>query len=83
VIRSSGYGPLADRFDVIATVYIGLGDREATFGWLEEAYPGTLHRAVVPRLWTRFEPVRDDQRYGQPLRRIDLSADVSASPVKG
>jgi hypothetical protein len=54
----------------IATVQLGLGDRDATFAQLEHAVEthagGLVFLAVDPR----YDPVRQDPRFQSLLRRI-------------
>ena len=56
----------------IATVYLGLGETDATFAWLERAYEtrasALLYLAVDPR----YDAVRSDPRFGDLVRRIGL-----------
>jgi eukaryotic-like serine/threonine-protein kinase len=57
----------------VALIYVGLGDREQTFHWLEEAY-----RVRDDWLSEQFssepawDPIRSDQRYKSLLRRMNL-----------
>jgi hypothetical protein len=60
----------------IAVVYLGLGDREATFAWLEKAYRAHSTALVYLAVDPRFDEVRDDQRFGELLRRIGLPTNV-------
>jgi hypothetical protein len=63
----------------MATVYLGLGDTDATFTWLERAVQtrasALLYLAVDPR----YDPVRSDPRFADLVRRIDLPQ-VAAPP---
>jgi tetratricopeptide (TPR) repeat protein len=56
----------------IASVYIGLGDRDKAFEWLERDFQ--VHRPTLMemRLELEFRSVRDDPRYKDLLRRMNL-----------
>ncbi|HEX6433485.1 MAG TPA: protein kinase [Gemmatimonadales bacterium] len=62
----------------IAIVYLGLGDREATFAWLEKAYQAHATALVYLAVDPRFDTVRDDPRFGKLLRRIGLPTNVES-----
>jgi serine/threonine-protein kinase len=57
----------------IATGYLGLGNLDAMFAWLDSAYaardPGLVTNLNSSRLW---DPVRTDPRFGQLLARMGL-----------
>ena len=57
----------------IATIYIGLGEKERAFEWLEREYNdrsgGFTHIKVDPR----FDPLRSDPRFGDLLVRVGLA----------
>jgi serine/threonine-protein kinase len=57
---------------LIAVVYVGLGDKERAFGWLDKA----CQDRSSPLMWLKveplFEPLRDDPRFQDLLRRIGL-----------
>jgi TolB-like protein/Flp pilus assembly protein TadD len=65
----------------IATVQLGLGDRDATFALLEHAVQthagGLVFLAVDPR----YDPVRRDPRFQNLLRRIGFPDSLSATPA--
>jgi tetratricopeptide (TPR) repeat protein len=57
----------------LAIVYVGLGDKDLAFAWLERAYAersafDLMTLAVEPRL----DPLRDDVRFQNLLRRMNL-----------
>jgi serine/threonine-protein kinase len=60
----------------IAIVYLGLGDREATFAWLEKAYQVHATALVYLAVDPRFDTVREDRRFEELLRRIGLPTNV-------
>jgi tetratricopeptide (TPR) repeat protein len=51
----------------IAAVYAGLGDKEQAFAWLEKI-KHTRFVATI-RIDQRFDPLRDDPRFADLLRR--------------
>ena len=56
----------------IAEVYLGLGDKDRAFVWLERAID--QRDLEVTLLWdSPFEPLRSDPRYAQLLRRMKLA----------
>jgi TolB-like protein/tetratricopeptide (TPR) repeat protein len=75
---------IAKRQDVpaavqIALVYVGLGDKDQAFAWLEKAYEArepTLPGITGPR----FDSLRSDPRYTDLLRRVGLSGRDIATP---
>ncbi len=56
----------------IAFVYVVLGDKEKTFEWLEKAFQ--VRDSDLPRFWLgpTFDPIRDDPRYKDLLKRMGL-----------
>ncbi len=56
----------------IAVVYIGLGDKDLTFEWLEKAYRD--HSPWLPWLKVdpRFDSLHGDSRYRDLRRRMGL-----------
>lgn len=49
-----------------------LGDKEKTFEWLEKAFQ--VRDSDLPRFWLgpTFDPIRDDPRYNDLLKRMHL-----------
>ena len=67
------------RPDVIALIYVSLGDREAAFRWLDSAYearPYPLIRLTTNRRW---DPIRADPRFAALVKRIGLRPVTPAS----
>jgi hypothetical protein len=57
---------------LFAVVYAGLGDKDQTFAWLDK----TLQERSVFLIWLKvepqFDPLRDDPRFQDLLKRIGL-----------
>ena len=58
----------------IALIYVTLGEKDQAFRWLEVAY-GPPNHPYLPwiRCYPEFKPLRDDPRFGDLLRRMNLS----------
>jgi len=54
----------------IAWVYIGLGNKDRAFEWLEKAYEERAARLVYLKVERGFDPLRSDKRFDDLLRRI-------------
>jgi hypothetical protein len=52
--------------------YSGLADREQTLIWLEQAYKEQSLIMLFLRVHPVFDPVRDDPRFKDLLRRVGL-----------
>jgi tetratricopeptide (TPR) repeat protein len=55
---------------VIAMVYIGLGERDEAFAWIEKAYEGRSTALVWFKTDPLWDTLRSDPRYRDLLRRI-------------
>ena len=55
-----------------ALVYIGLGDRERAFEWLEKALEDRSWDVMMLKVDPRFDGLHADQRFGNLLRRMGL-----------
>ena len=55
----------------IASIYVGLGDKDQAFAWLEKDLEnhGTVY---MIKAWPYWDPLRSDPRYQELLRRIGL-----------
>jgi TolB-like protein/Tfp pilus assembly protein PilF len=57
----------------VAEVYVGLGDRQIAFEWLEKAY--AQHDDSLPailKVSPRFDPLRSDPRFQDLMHRVGL-----------
>jgi TolB-like protein/Tfp pilus assembly protein PilF len=58
----------------IAITYSGLGDCDATVGWLEKAYQARGKGINIIGADPLFDPCRSDSRFAAILKRLNLSA---------
>ena len=56
----------------IALMYVGLGETEQAFEWLEKAYEDRTGELVYIDVVHQFDPLRSDPRFQDLLRRIGL-----------
>ncbi len=56
----------------IAGIYVGLGDKDKAFEWLEKDFQVRNGKLPEIRWQVPFEPLRDDQRYKDLLKRMEL-----------
>ena len=57
---------------LFAIVYLGLGDKEQTFAWLEKAFQDRSIFLIWLKVEPQFDSLRDDARFQDLLRRINL-----------
>jgi len=57
---------------LFAVVYAGLGDKDQTFAWLEKAFQDRSFFLIWLKVEPLFDPLRDDSRFQDLLRRIGL-----------
>jgi serine/threonine protein kinase/tetratricopeptide (TPR) repeat protein len=57
-----------------AFIYMGLGDREQAFVYLEKAYQERSTWLMWIKVDPRFDPLRSDPRFADLLRRMNLSS---------
>jgi len=55
-----------------AIVYIGLGDKDQAFAWLDKAYEERANRRAYLKFEPTWDPIRPDPRFDELLRRIGL-----------
>jgi hypothetical protein len=53
--------------------YLGLGDREQVFVWLEHAYQEQSNILQFAKIHPYFDPVRNDPRFVDLIRRVGLN----------
>ena len=54
----------------IAPIYVGLGDKDKAFEWLEKDFQARNGKLVEIRWQLQFEPLRDDPRFKDLFRRM-------------
>ncbi len=57
----------------IALIYVGLGNKEQAFAWLEKAYQERARRLWALKVNPSWDMLRSDPRFADLLRRIGLS----------
>jgi TolB-like protein/Tfp pilus assembly protein PilF len=67
--RQSGYVPAG----AFVNAYLGLGDYDQAFVWMEQAYQEQSNILQFAKVHPFFDPVRQDPRFQDLLRRIGLS----------
>jgi len=55
-----------------AMIYIGLGEREQAFAWLEKAYDERAWQLGFLKVEPIFDPLRPDSRFTDLMRRVNL-----------
>jgi hypothetical protein len=53
-------------------VYIGLGDKEQAFVWLEKAFQERSNYVAFLKVFPLLDPIRSDPRFNDLVRRIGL-----------
>jgi serine/threonine-protein kinase len=56
----------------VATIHVGLGERDQAFEWLERALKERAYGLVFLPTDPRFDPVRGDPRFAAVMRRVGL-----------
>ena len=54
----------------IALVYVGLGDKDQAFDWLQKAYEERSSRLTWLKVEPKFDSLRSDPRFAQLLQRV-------------
>ena len=57
----------------LARIYVGLGDKEQAFSYLEKAAEDRFGFLYDLRFTSHFDPLRDDPRFEKLLRGINLT----------
>jgi TolB-like protein/Flp pilus assembly protein TadD len=63
-----GYVPAA----AFVNAYLGLGENERAFVWLEEAYKEQSNMLQFVKVHPYFDPIRSDPRFAELIRRVGL-----------
>jgi tetratricopeptide (TPR) repeat protein len=58
--------------DDFALIYVGLGNRDKAFAWLNRAYEEHSFGLAFLKVEPRFDPLRSDARFQDLLRRMGL-----------
>jgi tetratricopeptide (TPR) repeat protein len=58
----------------IAGIYVGLGDSDRAFEWLEKAYSDRSEWLPYLNIEHMFEPIRDDPRFGELVEKVGLNS---------
>ncbi len=66
--NQAGYVPAA----AFVNAYLGLGENEEAFAWLEQAYKEQSNILLWLRVHPYFDPLRDDPRFKNLLDRVGL-----------
>jgi tetratricopeptide (TPR) repeat protein len=67
--QQKGYIPAA----AFVNAYLGLGDKEQAFAWLERGYQERSSILLFLKVHPFFDPIRDDPRFADLLRRVGLN----------
>ncbi|MGH9502890.1 MAG: tetratricopeptide repeat protein [Terriglobales bacterium] len=67
--RQAGYVPAAS----FVNAYLGLGNNDAAFAWLERAYKEKSNILQFLKTHPFFDPIRNDPRFTDLVRRVGLS----------
>jgi tetratricopeptide (TPR) repeat protein len=66
--RKAGYIPAA----AFVNAYLGLGDHEQAFYWLEQAYKEQSNILQFVKTHPYFDPIRSDPRFADLVHRVGL-----------
>ena len=58
--------------NIFAWIYAGLGETDRAIEWLERAYQARVANLPYIKVHSRYDPIRDDPRFQDLLRRINL-----------
>jgi len=56
----------------LVNVYIGLGDKDQAFVWLEKAYQERSNYLAFLKVFPIVDPLRSDPRFNDLIRRVGL-----------
>jgi TolB-like protein/DNA-binding winged helix-turn-helix (wHTH) protein/Flp pilus assembly protein TadD len=71
----AGYVPPA----AFVNAYLGLGDKEQAFAWLERAYKEKSAILQFLKVHPHFDPLRSDPRFADLVRRVGLDQELHSS----
>lgn len=57
----------------MVNAYLGVGDNEKAFTWLEKAYQEQSNMLQFLKVHPYFDPIRSDPRFAGLLHRVGLS----------
>lgn len=57
----------------VAMVYLGLGENDQAFEWLNRAYEEHAEWVIYLTIDPRLDPLRSDERFKELVRRVGLS----------
>jgi len=55
-------------------VYVGLGEKEQAFAWLEKVYEERNGVLLLLKVWPVLDPLCSDPRFAYLLRRVGLES---------
>jgi TolB-like protein/DNA-binding winged helix-turn-helix (wHTH) protein/Tfp pilus assembly protein PilF len=73
--RQAGYVPAG----AFVNAYLGLGDNEQAFFWLERAYQEKSPILQFLKVHPHFDPIRSDPRFADLLQRVGLDREYQSS----
>jgi hypothetical protein len=56
----------------LVNVYLGLGDKEQAFVWLEKAYQERSNYIAYLKVFPILDPIRDDRRFADLVKKVGL-----------
>ncbi len=59
--------------DPLIWAYVGMGDRDKAFAWLEKAYADHSNSLITLRVDPAYDPLRSDPRFQDLIRRVGLA----------
>ena len=61
-------------YEVVARVFVTLGDYESAFEWLERGYAARSRGMIFLREQSSWDPLRNDERFQDLMRRLNMGA---------
>jgi eukaryotic-like serine/threonine-protein kinase len=74
-MSKTGYVPAI----TFAVVYVGMGDKEHAFVWLNKGYDERFTRLAYVRQEAFWDPLRSDPRYAELIRKMGFPAEHNAA----